>query len=255
MELNYKLLGEGQPLLILHGLFGTLDNWQTLGREFSKTYQVYLIDLRNHGRSPHSEEFSYQLMTDDILEFIEQHQLQAPMIIGHSMGGKVAMNFALQHPDQLSKLLVADIAPKYYPPHHDDILEGFRSIDLASIQNRQEADDQLAVKVSDYGTRQFLLKNLYRQEDNSFGWRLNLDAIERNLDQVLSDIVSETPFTKPTLFLRGSNSRYIKPEQDLPQIQALFPQATIQTIENAGHWLHAEQPQEFYRLAMEFLQA
>ncbi|WP_181305026.1 alpha/beta fold hydrolase [Rufibacter sp. XAAS-G3-1] len=254
MELNYKLLGEGQPLLILHGLFGTLDNWQTLGREFSKTYQVYLIDLRNHGRSPHSPEFSYQLMSDDLLEFIQQHQLQNPMIIGHSMGGKVAMNFALQNPDKLSKLLVADIAPKYYPPHHDDILAGFRSIDLASVKNRQEADDQLAVNVNDYGTRQFLLKNLYRKEDNSFGWRLNLDAIEANLPQVLSNIDSDTPFTNPTLFLRGGNSRYIKPEQDLPQIQKLFPNARIETIENAGHWLHAEQPQEFYGLTMEFLQ-
>ncbi|ALI98774.1 alpha/beta fold hydrolase [Rufibacter tibetensis] len=254
MELNYKLLGEGQPLLILHGLFGTLDNWQTLGREFSKTFQVYLIDLRNHGRSPHSQEFSYQLMTDDLLEFIEQHQLQNPMIIGHSMGGKVAMNFALQNPDKLSKLLVADIAPKAYPPHHDDIIAGFRSIDLNAIQNRQEADDQLAQKVDDVGTRMFLLKNLYRKDDNSFGWRLNLDSIEQNLDQILGNIESETPFTKPTLFLRGGNSRYIKPEQDIAQIQGLFPAAKIETIENAGHWLHAEQPQEFYRLTMQFLQ-
>ncbi|RNI28597.1 alpha/beta fold hydrolase [Rufibacter latericius] len=254
MELNYKVLGEGQPLLILHGLFGTLDNWQTLGREFSKTFKVYLIDLRNHGRSPHTPEFSYQLMTDDLLEFFEQHQLEDAFIIGHSMGGKVAMNFALQHPEKLSKLLIADIAPKAYPPHHDDIITGFRSIDLNTIQNRQEADDQLALKVDDFGTRMFLLKNLYRKDDNTFGWRLNLDAIEQNLHQVLSNIASETPFTKPTLFLRGGNSRYIKPEQDLAQIQSLFPNATIETIENAGHWLHAEQPQEFYRLTMEFLQ-
>ncbi|WP_210462976.1 alpha/beta fold hydrolase [Rufibacter roseolus] len=255
MELNYKVSGEGQPLLILHGLFGTLDNWQTLGREFSKTYKVYLVDLRNHGRSPHTPEFSYQLMTDDLVEFFDQHQLQNAFIIGHSMGGKVAMNFALQHPERLSKLLVADIAPKAYPPHHDDIIAGFRSIDLNAIQNRQEADDQLAQKVDDFGTRMFLLKNLYRKEDNTFGWRLNLDAIEQNLDKILGNIESETPFTKPTLFLRGGNSRYIKPEQDLPQIQSLFPNATIQTIENAGHWLHAEQPQEFYRLTMEFLQS
>ncbi|WP_205500541.1 alpha/beta fold hydrolase [Rufibacter psychrotolerans] len=253
MELNYKVLGQGHPLLILHGLFGTLDNWQTLGREFSKTYQVYLIDLRNHGRSPHSEEFSYQLMTDDLLEFVEQHQLQDIYLIGHSMGGKVAMNFALQHPEKIAKLLVADIAPKAYPPHHDDIIAGFRSIDLNAIQSRQEADDQLAQKVEDMGTRQFLLKNLYRQEDNSFAWRLHLDAIERNLPYILGNIASDTPFTKPTLFLRGANSRYIKPEQDLPQIQALFPNARVETIENAGHWLHAEQPQQFYRLTMEFL--
>ncbi|WP_210490046.1 alpha/beta fold hydrolase [Rufibacter aurantiacus] len=254
MELNYKVLGEGQPLLILHGLFGTLDNWQTLGRELSKTYKVYLVDLRNHGRSPHTPEFSYQLMTDDLVEFFDQHQLQDAYLIGHSMGGKVSMNFALQHSERLSKLLIADIAPKAYPPHHDDIIAGFRSIDLNTIQNRQEADDQLAQKVEDFGTRMFLLKNLYRKDDNTFGWRLNLNAIEQNLDKILGNVESETPFTKPTLFLRGGNSRYIKPEQDLPQIQSLFPNATIQTIENAGHWLHAEQPQEFYRLTMEFLQ-
>ncbi len=242
-------------MLILHGLFGTLDNWQTLGKEFSKTYQVYLIDLRNHGRSPHSEEFSYQLMTDDLLEFVEQHQLQDIYLIGHSMGGKVSMNFALQNPGKVAKLLVADIAPKAYPPHHDEIIAGFRSIDLNAIQSRQEADAQLAQNVPDIGTRQFLLKNLYRQDDNSFAWRLNLDAIERNLPYILGNIESETPFTKPTLFLRGGNSRYIKPEQDAAQIQALFPNSRIETIDNAGHWLHAEQPQEFYRLTMQFLQA
>ncbi|AKQ46866.1 alpha/beta hydrolase [Rufibacter radiotolerans] len=255
MELNYKTLGQGQPLLILHGLFGTLDNWQTLGKQFSENFQVFLIDLRNHGRSPHSDEFSYQLMSDDLLEFIQQHQLKEALIIGHSMGGKVAMNFALQHPDQLSKLLVADIAPKHYPPHHDDIIAGFRSIDLNAIQSRQDADTKLAEMVPDLGTRMFLLKNLYRKEDNTFGWRLNLDAIEKNLDQVLSTIESTTPFTKPVLFLRGANSRYIKPDQDLAPIKALFPAAEIKTIENAGHWLHAEQPEEFYRIAMEFLQA
>ncbi|RNI30234.1 alpha/beta fold hydrolase [Rufibacter immobilis] len=255
MELNYKQQGQGQPLLILHGLFGTLDNWQTLGRQFAETFNVYLLDLRNHGRSPHSQEFSYQLMTDDLLEFIEQHQLQDAMIIGHSMGGKVAMNFALQHPDKLAKLLVADIAPKAYPPHHDEIIAGFRSIDLNSLQSRQEADAQLAQKVDDVGTRLFLLKNLYRTDDNSFAWRLNLDAIEQNLDKILGNIESDTPFTKPTLFLRGGNSRYIKPEQDMAQIQALFPGAAIETIENAGHWLHAEQPQEFYQRTMAFLQA
>lgn len=246
---------QGEPLLILHGLFGTLDNWQTMGRQYSQTHQVYLIDLRNHGRSPHTDEFSYQLMSDDIAEFIEQHQLQNPIVLGHSMGGKAAMNLALQHPEKLSKLIVADIAPKAYPPHHDEIIEGFRSIDLASLQGRQEADEQLAQRVSDVGTRLFLLKNLYRKDDNSFGLRLNLDAIEKNLDNVLGDIQSETPFNKPTLFIRGGNSRYIKPEKDMDQITSLFPKAQLETIEGTGHWLHAEKPEEFFRITMEFLQA
>lgn len=254
MELHYRTLGEGAPLLVLHGLFGYSDNWQTLGKQFSGHFKVYLIDLRNHGRSPHTPEFSYQLMTDDLLEFIERHQIQDAAILGHSMGGKVAMNFALQNPDKLSKLMVADIAPKPYPPHHDAILEGFHSINLDTLQNRQEADDQLAQKVSDVGTRMFLLKNLYRTDDNRFAWRLNLEAIEAHLASILGNIASDTPFTKPTLFLRGGNSRYIKPEQDLEQIKSLFPDAQLKTIENAGHWLHAEQPAEFYQVTMEFLQ-
>ncbi|MBA9077706.1 alpha/beta fold hydrolase [Rufibacter quisquiliarum] len=254
MELHYRTIGEGSPLLILHGLFGYSDNWQTLGKYYAEHFKVYLIDQRNHGRSPHTPDFSYQHMSDDLREFIDQHQIQDAAILGHSMGGKVAMNFALQHPDKLSKLLVADIAPKAYPPHHDDILEGFHSIDLESLESRQDADDQLAQKVPDFGTRQFLLKNLYRTEDNKFAWRLNLESIEANLDSILGNIESDTPFTKPTLFLRGGNSRYIKPEQDTEQIKRLFPNAEIQTIENAGHWLHAEQPQEFFKLSMAFLQ-
>ncbi|WP_066835155.1 alpha/beta fold hydrolase [Rufibacter ruber] len=254
MELHYRTIGEGSPLLILHGLFGYSDNWQTLAKYYGEHFKVYLIDQRNHGRSPHTPDFSYQLMSDDLREFIDQHQIQDAAILGHSMGGKVAMNFALQHPDKLSKLLVADIAPKAYPPHHDDILAGFHSIDLNTLQSRQDADDQLAQKVPDFGTRQFLLKNLYRTEDNKFAWRLNLESIEANLDSILGNIESDTPFTKPTLFLRGGNSRYIKPEQDTEQIKRLFPNAEIQTIENAGHWLHAEQPQEFFKLSMAFLQ-
>ncbi len=245
----------GQPLLIMHGLFGTLDNWQTLGRQYAETHQVYLIDLRNHGRSPHSDDLSYQLMSDDVAAFIKQHQIQNPVVLGHSMGGKVAMNLALQHPELLEKLIVADIAPKAYPPHHDEIIEGFRSIDLATLENRQQADEQLAQRVPDLGTRLFLLKNLYRKDDNSFGWRLNLDAIEKNLDNVLGNIESDQPFTKPTLFIRGGNSRYIKPEKDMDQIQSLFPNAKLHTIEGTGHWLHAEKPEEFYRISMEFLQA
>lgn len=246
---------QGESLLILHGLFGTLDNWQTMGRQYSETHQVYLIDMRNHGRSPHTDEFSYQLMSDDVAEFIDQHQLQNPIVLGHSMGGKAAMNLALQHPEKISKLIVADIAPKAYPPHHDEIIEGFRSIDVENLENRQDADTKLAQRVPDLGTRLFLLKNLYRKEDNSFGLRLNLDAIEKNLDNVLGDITSDTPFTKPTLFIRGGNSRYIKPEKDMDQIKSLFPNAQLETIDGTGHWLHAEKPEEFFRITMQFLQA
>ncbi len=256
MNLHFKQMGQnGEPLLILHGLFGTLDNWQTMARQYAQTHQVYLIDMRNHGRSPHTDDFSYQLMSDDLAEFIDQQNLTSAQVLGHSMGGKAAMNLALEHPTKVSKLLIADIAPKAYPPHHEEIIAGFRSIDLATLESRQDADDQLAQRIPDLGTRLFLLKNLYRKEDNSYGLRLNIDAIENNLENVLSNITSETPFNKPTLFIRGGQSRYIKPEQDMEQIKTLFPQAQLETIEDTGHWLHAEKPDEFFRISMQFLQA
>ncbi|RDC66261.1 alpha/beta fold hydrolase [Adhaeribacter pallidiroseus] len=252
MQLHYRDLGQGTPFVILHGLFGLSDNWQTLAKFWSQKYHVYLVDLRNHGRSPHSNEFSYDLMVEDLAEFIIEHQLQNPVIMGHSMGGKVAMNFALSYPAQVSKLIVVDIAPRPYPVHHQDIIDGLNAIDISKMTSRNEAEAALRPYIPEAETRLFLLKNLYRREDNSFGWRMNLAAIEACIEEVGRETTSDTPFIKPTLFIKGEKSRYIQ-EKDLPAIQQLFPQAQVETVANAGHWVHAEAPEKFYQLVVDFI--
>lgn len=253
MKLHFRELGTGKPLIILHGLFGFLDNWQTLAKYFAQHYKVYLVDLRNHGRSPHSTDFSYPLMAADLLEFITDHQIQEPAIMGHSMGGKVAMHFALHHPDQVSKLIVVDMAPKAYPPHHQDILAALNAVNVKAVASRGEVDQALARHIPEEGVRQFLAKNLYRQEDNTFAWRMNLPVIEEKIGEVGKETKAEVAFDKPSLFIRGGNSRYIQPEQDMDLIGQLFPAATLETITGAGHWVHAEKPQELFNLVVRFL--
>jgi len=254
MKLHFRELGAGQPLIILHGLFGFLDNWQTLAKYLSQKYKVYLVDQRNHGRSPHSPDFNYNFMVQDLVELIEDQQIPEPAIMGHSMGGKTAMNFALQHPDKISKLIVVDIAPKSYPPHHQDILAALHAVDLSVVKTRAEVDEVLAQYIPEQDVRLFLAKNLYRREDNSFAWRMNFPVIEESIEEVGREITSDKPFTKPTLFIKGGNSRYIKPEKDTEPILELFPSASIETIPNAGHWVHAEAPEAFYNLVVNFLQ-
>ncbi len=252
MKLHYRDLGQGTPFVILHGLFGLSDNWQTLAKHWSQKYHVYLLDLRNHGRSPHSAEFDYDLMVQDLADFTAEHQLQNPVVMGHSMGGKVAMNFALSYPEQVSKLIVVDIAPRPYPVHHQDIINGLNAVDISTMTSRTEAEAALAPYIPEAEVRLFLLKNLYRREDNSFGWRMNLAAIEECIEEVGRETTSATPFNKPTLFIKGEKSRYIQ-EKDIPAIQQLFPQAQLETIANAGHWVHAEAPENFYQLVVDFI--
>lgn len=253
MKLHFRESGAGKPLIILHGLFGFLDNWQTLAKYFSQHYHVYLVDLRNHGRSPHSAAFSYPLMAADLLEFINDHQIQDPILMGHSMGGKVAMEFALHHGDRLAKLIVVDIAPKSYPPHHQEILAGLHAVNLQQMNSRSEIDAAMAPHIAEEGVRQFLSKNIYRREDQSFAWRMNLPAIEENIEEVGKETSGGSPFHKPTLFIRGANSRYIKPEKDLEQIQNLFPATRLESIADAGHWVHAEKPKELFDLIVNFI--
>ncbi len=252
MKLHYRALGQGAPFVILHGLFGISDNWQTLAKYFSQKYHVFLLDLRNHGRSPHSEEFDYNCMTDDLMEFMTDQQIQNPVVMGHSMGGKVAMNFALKYSEQVNKLIIVDIAPRPYPVHHQEIINGLNAVDITTMTSRTEAEAALLPYIPEADTRLFLLKNLYRKEDNSFGWRMNLAAIEQNIEEVGRETTSDIPFTKPTLFIKGGKSRYIQ-DKDTPSIQRLFPQAEIATIEEAGHWVHAEAPEKFYQLAVNFI--
>ncbi len=250
MKLNYKKEGSGQPLIIVHGLFGALDNWQTLGKKFSENFEVYLVDQRNHGHSPHSEEMNYQLMADDLHELIIDLGLSDVILVGHSMGGKAVMTYATQHAEFLEKLVVVDIAPKVYPMHHQQILEGLNAIDLSIVKTRREADAILAKHVDDIGVRQFLLKNLYWIEKGQLGWRINIPTLTKQM----SEILAATPAIRvetPTLFIRGEKSNYIT-EDDFQNIYNQFVNSEIETIYNVGHWVHAENPLEFYNLLMDF---
>jgi len=252
MKLFYRELGEGQPIIILHGVFGSSDNWITPAKMLSDGRRLYLLDQRNHGQSPKSDEFNNKVMADDLNEFVEDHQVKKPVIIGHSMGGKVAMTFASLYPDKLSKLIVVDIAPKYYPPHHQKILEGLRAIDLKRLESRQQADAILSQYEPELGVRQFLLKNLYRNQENEFSWRINLPVISEKINNVGESLDENIKINLPTLFIRGANSRYIK-NTDEPLIKKLFSDIKIETIEGAGHWVQAEKPKEFVEAVRKFL--
>jgi esterase len=254
MQLHYLSYGTGYPLIILHGLFGSLDNWHTLSKNFSEHYQVFSLDQRNHGRSPHSDEFNYSVMAQDLADFLEQQNLSEVYLLGHSMGGKVAMEFAFNSPAKVSKLIVADIAPKDYPPSHKTLLETLLSIDLTQFTNRKDIDKNLTSKIPDFGVRQFILKNIYLNDDGIFTWKMNLSGIYKNYAVLSQNITREKTCSRPTLFIRGEKSPYIQ-ESDYPLINSLFTQAKIVTMPNVGHWVHAEAPKEFYKIVMEFLQS
>ncbi len=251
MNLYYRTIGSGPPLIILHGIFGSSDNWGTLGRQFGEFRQVYLIDQRNHGRSPHDPQFNYQVMVEDLREFIIQHDLPKPDIMGHSMGGKTAMFFATKYPDMINKLVVVDIAPRAYPVHHDFILRGLAALPIDKLQSRQQADAELAHYIDNPAIRQFLLKNLQRT-DQGFRWKINLPVIKENIAHVGQGLDPEDVFTHPTLFIRGGLSPYIQ-EEDYADIAAHFPNSKVVTIAGATHWVHADKPAELYKTVKDFL--
>lgn len=250
MKLHYRKYGEGQPIVILHGLFGSSDNWQTLGKKFADNFEVYLVDQRNHGHSPKSTEFNYQLLSDDLFKLITDLKLEKIILIGHSMGGKTVMTFTQQHPEFIDKLIVVDIGPKGYPMHHDTILEGLNSIDLSIIKSRGQAEKQLSKYIEDVGVRQFLLKNLYWVEKGQLGWRINIPVLGAKMPDIIAAIPDEIVHT-PTLFIRGEKSNYII-EDDFQNIYDQFPDSEIETIYNAGHWVHAENPFSFYDMVVDF---
>ena len=253
MQLFYREQGQGKPLIILHGLFGSSDNWLTVTKKLSEEYKIFLVDQRNHGRSPHADEFTYSAMAEDLNEFFKQHNIESANLIGHSMGGKVAMNFAMRYPSMVDSLIVADIGPKYYPRHHDTIIQGLKSINLTETPNRMAADNALAEYVPELEVRQFLLKNLAR-EGESFVWRINLSVIERDIENVGEALSKGKSFDKPTLFIRGGRSKYIL-DDDQNLIKELFPNSSIETIPDAGHWVQAEAPTEFITLVLDFLKS
>ena len=247
-----KIIGEGAPLLILHGYFGMSDNWKSLGNKFGEDFQIHLIDQRNHGRSFHANNFNYDLLVEDIVQYIEHHQLEKVIVLGHSMGGKVAMLFAVKYPTLVAKLIIVDIAPRYYQPHHTDILKALNSVDFLIHNTRKLVDQKIAELIPDIGVRSFLLKNVYWKEKGLLAYRFNLQSLTENNSEVGKALPSFTTFDGETLFLAGGNSGYIT-KSEVPMIKAHFPKASIKTIANVGHWLHAETPEAFYELVMRFL--
>lgn len=250
MKLHYRELGEGKPLVIVHGLFGFSDNWQTHGKRLSEYFRVIMVDLRNHGHSDWSDDFSYDLMVSDLKELFDELQLQDIILLGHSMGGKAAMRFAQNHPSYLSKLIVVDMGIKSYPPHHQNILKALNTLDLSSIQNRSEADAHMAQYVENYGERQFLLKNIYWIEKGKMAWRMNFKVMEREMKEILGELPEGESMIQ-TLFIRGAKSRYIL-DEDIPAIEEAFPDSELITIDDAGHWVHAEQPEAFMDAVLAF---
>tara|TARA_B110000027_G_scaffold123060_1_gene138541 strand:+ start:692 stop:1465 length:774 start_codon:yes stop_codon:yes gene_type:complete len=252
MKLHFKKLGSGLPLIILHGVFGSSDNWKTLANQLKGTFEVYLVDQRNHGLSPHSDDFNYQVMTHDLKELLDDEQVEKCILLGHSMGGKTAMNFAVKYPEKIIKLIIVDIAPKGYPPHHQNILKGVHSLTLDEINTRKEADDLLSVTINNSGIRQFILKNLSRNSEGLFYWKINWKAIEDNMQAIGAPLLSHDSFPGEVLFIRGAQSDYILNE-DESLLKKHFPDADLITIPQAGHWVHAEQPLALLDLINQFI--
>jgi len=250
--LHSKIIGEGTPLLILHGYFGMGDNWKSLGNKFGKNFQTHIIDQRNHGRSFHSPEFSYEHLVEDLARYIHHYNLEQVVVLGHSMGGKTAMLFAVKYPLLVAKLIIVDIAPRYYQPHHSDILRALNSVDFTIQNTRKLVDQKISELIFDPVTRAFLLKNVYWKEKGLLAYRFNLQSLTKNNEEVGKALPPYTTFTKKTLFLAGGESEYIT-KSEIPLLKKHFPEASIQTIPNVGHWLHAESPDIFYELVMNFL--
>jgi esterase len=252
MILNYKEFGHGEPVIILHGLFGNLDNWQTIAKQLAKSNWVFIVDQRNHGKSPHVDEMNYTLMAEDLKAFMDQHWIPRAHIIGHSMGGKTAMQFAFDYPDMVDKLVIVDIAPSENKAGHDAIFEALLSLNVEKINNRSEAEENLKTKIEDFGVRQFLLKNLKRGKNGTYRWKMNLKAIHKNYQKILDSVESDMPYDGESLFVIGVLSGYVK-EAEEKLIHQLFTDAKIQTIEKAGHWVHADAPEELLNMVTAFL--
>lgn len=254
MKLYFRQVGDtGPALVILHGVFGSSDNWLTISKVIAERgYRVFLIDQRNHGQSPWDDAHDYHSMAADLREFLIDHTLNNPVLIGHSMGGKAVMQYAMLYPDTFKKLVVVDIAPKFYPVHHAELMRGLRAIDLKTIKSRGDADAVLSSYEPSLTVRQFLLKSLYRNEEGGFSWRINLPVIERELHGIGEELTNPHIVNTPTLFIRGSESPYVL-DEDIPTIKGIFPNAILETIRGAGHWLQAEKPEEFVEILLRFI--
>ncbi|HZL77438.1 MAG TPA: alpha/beta fold hydrolase [Candidatus Limnocylindrales bacterium] len=253
MRLHFKESGQGRALILLHGLFGSADNWHHIALRLAEDFHVFAVDQRNHGQSPHSDEINYPLMAADVNKFMTSCGIESAIVIGHSMGGKTAMQLALQFPGKVEKLIVADMSPRAYAPAHEKILAAQLALDLESFSTRQEIEEALAPEIPNLVLRRFLLKNLGRNSAGEFFWKINLRGLAENSVRLREMISSPAPFTKPALFIRGGKSDYLRAADEL-EIRELFPQVKIQTIAEASHWVHADQPEEFVRLVLNFLE-
>jgi esterase len=256
MKLAYREYGEGRPMVILHGLFGQSDNWNTLAKQFAASgLRVFTVDLRNHGLSPHSDAFNYTVLSEDLFEFIITHQLDDPILLGHSLGGKTVLFHEYAHPGIAGRIIIADMAARSYPAHHDHVLEALNSVNFDELRSRKEVEARLAQHINEAGTRQFLLKNLYWQDEEhkKLGWRFNLPAITSHYREVN---LAVPPFRSdvPALVLRGELSHYVN-EEDVMDYKMRFANVKISTIRGAAHWLHAEKPGEFFSAVLDFISA
>lgn len=249
-KLNYKEYGTGEPVIILHGFLGMLDNWHSFSRKLSEFYRVFAVDQRNHGKSFHSEDFSYDVMSQDLLYLLDDLKLEKVKLIGHSMGGKTVMQFLSQHEGYVDKAIIVDIAPKQYHGGHEPILEALSSLDLSAIEKRSDAQDMLMDKLGNMGVVQFLLKNLNRKPDQSYEWKANVDLLHQKYEEVSKEIIFDAPCNIPSLFVRGTNSSYITAE-DETHISDIFNKVQYENIE-AGHWVHAEKPMELLNVTQTF---
>lgn len=252
MRLNFQARGDGPALIILHGFLGSSDNWRATAQRLAASFRVLTLDLRNHGLSPHDAMMSYPIMAEDVLDFLDQQNLDCAHLLGHSMGGKVAMQVATTQPARIEKLIVVDIAPKGYPPSHERMLAALGNLDLRSFKSFGEIDAALAPDIPSADVRRFLMKNLSREGEGGFRWRIDLEAITRNYTELANPIEPKFPFTKPACFIRGGRSEYLA-ENDFPLIESLFPCASFVTIPHAGHWIHVDAAEDFSKTVTAFL--
>ena len=250
--LHATVLGNGAPLIILHGYFGMSDNWKSLGNEFAKNFEVHLLDQRNHGRSFHSDDFDYELLVEDLYNYIDQFKLERVNLLGHSMGGKVAMLFAVTYPEFVNKLIVADISPKFYKPHHQHILAALNAVNFSIYTTRKKVEEVLKIYISEHDVLQFLLKNVFWKTKEELGFRFNLHSLTENNSEVGDALPLFTHFDGDTLFLKGEISNYIT-TNDISLISTHFSNSKIITVKNAGHWLHADNPSQFFDEVVSFL--
>lgn len=253
MDLNYRVYGEGEPIVILHGLFGMLDNWQTFAKALASDYMVYVVDQRDHGRSPRSDAFNYELLAEDLRHFCEAHWLHEARFIGHSMGGKTLLQFAKDYEDMIEQMVIVDMGIKAYSGGHETILTALTTLDIEALDGRAAAEDHLSQTIEDRGVRQFLLKNLTRRKEGGYAWKMNLPLLVSSYQNILASIDYDHQIEADTLFVRGGKSHYIM-DEDIAGILDIFTHGQVETFRDAGHWIHAEQPIELVGLVKSFFE-